>query len=492
MNNISKSFYSLKALDEVYFDLYAGEIHCLVGENGAGKSTFIRILSGAIRQDFGEIIISGKRFTHLTPSISQHAGIRTIYQEILLIPDLSIVENIFIGNEINSVFGMVDFKKEREETDKLLQELNIELDPNELVGNLCIADQQIVQIAKALAKKAKILILDEPTASIGKSETETLINLIRKIKGKGVGIIYISHHLKEILEFGDRITVLRDGKKIADHYAKDVGLNQIINEMVGRDASMFFKKQTHNIGKTVLKVRDFCSIDHSASINFDLKKGEILSITGMVGSGRTEILNKLFALDRRIKGKIILDGKDVTASSPGEAIKNGFCLIPEDRKKFGLFLDRSIKDNIIIVALKKIKYFIINLMGEERITKDFINLLKIKTQSSEQLVRYLSGGNQQKVVLSKWLFADARIFLFDEPTKGVDVGAKEEIYRIITNLAKKGNSIIMVSSDLLEVIALSDRVLVMRKGQIVGELSSNEITEQNIMAYSVGAVRDKV
>jgi ABC-type sugar transport system ATPase subunit len=487
MNNICKSFPTVKALDDVSFDLYPGEIHCLVGENGAGKSTFIKILSGALEHDSGEIFFSGKKYDHLTPFISQNLGIRTIYQEAVLIPNLSVTENIFIGGELTSTFGFMKFKKEREETLKLLNELNIELDPDELVEKLDIASRQTVQIAKALAKKAKILILDEPTASLGKNETENLLKLMRQIKAKGVGIIYISHHLEEVFEIGDKVTVLRDGQKVAHHDVKNVESNQvIINEMVGRDVSMFYKKQPHEIGEVVLEVRDYCSKDTSASISFKLRKGEILSIVGMVGSGRTELLRQLFAIDKRIKGQMLLDGKDITPSSPIEAIKNGLCMIPEDRQRSGLFLDRSIKDNIIISALKKIKYFFFNFKEEKRIPQHYMHLLKIKANSSEQLVRSLSGGNQQKVVLSKWLFANARIFLFDEPTRGVDIGVKEEMYNIMTNLVNNGNSIIMVSSDLPEVIAMSDRVLVMKTGKIVGELLADKITEQKIIFYSIG------
>jgi ribose transport system ATP-binding protein len=486
MSEVSKSFSGVKALDDVSLDLYPGEIHCLVGENGAGKSTFIKILSGALKPDSGEICISGIQCDHLTPSVSQHFGIQTIYQETVLIPSLSISENVFFGNEIASVLGYVDFKRQKEETRKLLQDLDIQLDPDELVENLGIAARQTVQIAKALAKKATILILDEPTASFGKREAENLLKIVRQIRQKGVGIIYISHHIEEIFEIGDRVTVLRDGRRIANHRVKDVDSSQLIREMVGRDVSMFYKKQPHEIGETVLEVQDYCSIDYSSSISFGLKRGEILSIAGMVGSGRTELLRQLFAIDKRIKGRMLLDGKDITSSSPREAIKNGLCMISEDRQRAGLLLDRSIKDNIIITALGKIKWFFINVKEENNVARRFIKLLNIKAQSAEQLVRNLSGGNQQKVVVSKWLFVNARIFLFDEPTRGVDVGSKEEMYLIMTSLVKKGNSIIMVSSDLPEIIAMSDRVLVMRAGKIAKELKASAITEQNIMLYSLG------
>jgi ribose transport system ATP-binding protein len=486
MHGVSKSFSGVKALDDVSFDLHAGEVHCLVGENGAGKSTFIKILSGALRPDSGEISVSGKRCEHLTPSVSRNLGIQTIYQETVLIPSLSVSENILFGNEITSGFGFMDFRRQKDATRALLKDLNIALDPDALVEDLGIAARQAVQIAKALVKKATILVLDEPTASFGKSETENLLALVGQVRQKGVGIIYISHHIEEIFEIGDRVTVLRDGRRVAHHSVREVSSEQLIKEMVGRDVSLFYRKEPHEVGDTVLEVQDYCSIDSSASISFSLRRGEILSIAGMVGSGRTELLRQLFAIDRRVKGRMVLEGKDVTPSSPRDAIRNGICMISEDRQKSGLFLERSIKDNIIITALESIRLFPFNSREEKRIAKRFINALRIRARSLEQTVRSLSGGNQQKVVVSKWLFVNARVFLFDEPTRGVDVGSKEEMYATMTDLVKAGNSILMVSSDLPEVIALSDRVLVMRAGRIVQELKGSEITEGSIMRHSLG------
>jgi ribose transport system ATP-binding protein len=486
ITNVSKSFPGVRAFSNISFDLFAGEVHCIVGENGAGKSTFIKILSGALRPDEGRINIRGTEFDFVTPSIAQQLGIQTIYQETTLVPSLSVAENMFLGSEITGRLTFVNFTDARIKAKELLNSLEIDVDPQELVENLGIAERQAVQIAKALMKQARILIMDEPTASFGRNEITKLFDLVRQIRASGVGIIFISHHLEEVFMIADRITVLKDGIKVACHNAGEVTHDQLIREMVGRDASAFYRKPVHNIGEVVLQVRNYSRQGVVDDVSFDLHQGEILGVAGMVGSGRTELARLIFAGDKRDSGEIYYRGNKATVDSPADAIKAGICLIPEDRQRSGLVLKRSIKDNIIIAGLNRLRGVLLSGGEEKAIAENFIELLAIRTPSHNQLVQYLSGGNQQKVVLSKWLFVDADVFIFDEPTRGIDVGAKEEIYGIMTRLAQQGKAIIMISSDMPELIAMSDRIIVMNKGRITTTLQKSEISEENILSCSIG------
>jgi ABC-type sugar transport system ATPase subunit len=486
VTNVSKSFPGVKAFSGISFDLFAGEVHCIVGENGAGKSTFIKILSGALRPDEGNITICGTQFAFVTPSIGQQLGIQTIYQETTLVPSLSVAENMFLGSEVTGSLSFVNFAQARAMTQECLNSLEIDIDPRELVENLGIAERQAVQIAKALLKRARILIMDEPTASFGRNEIMKLLDLVKQIRASGVGVIFISHHLDEVFMIADRITVLKDGIKVACHNAGEVTHDELIREMVGRDASLFYKKPSHGIGEVVLQVKNYSRRGVIDDASFDLHRGEILGVAGMVGSGRTELARLLFAADKRDSGEIYHQGKKITVDSPDDAIRAGICLIPEDRQRSGLILKRNIKDNIIIAGLNKLKGVLLNGGKEKAIADHFIKQLAIRTPGPNQLVQNLSGGNQQKVVLAKWLFVDADVFIFDEPTRGIDVGAKEEIYKIMTGLAQQGKAIMMISSDMPELIAMSDRIVVMNKGRITATLQKAEISEENILSRSIG------
>jgi len=486
INNVSKSFPGVKAFSNISFDLFAGEVHCIVGENGAGKSTFIKILSGALRPDEGRITICGTELGFVTPSIAQQLGIQTIYQETTLVPSLSIAENMFLGSEVTGKLTFVNFAHARAKTQELLDSLEVDIDPKELVENLGIAERQVVQIAKALMKQARILIMDEPTASFGRNEISKLLGLVKQIRASGVGIIFISHHLEEVFMIADRITVLKDGIKVACHNAGEVTHDQLIREMVGRDASAFYKKPVHNIGEVVLRVKNYSRHGVVEDVSFDLRQGEILGVAGMVGSGRTELARLIFAADKKDSGELHYKGKKTEVDSPADAIEAGICLIPEDRQRSGLILKRSIKDNVIIAGLNRLRGILLNGGEEKAVAENYIKLLAIRTPSHNQLVQFLSGGNQQKVVLTKWLFVDADVFIFDEPTRGIDIGAKEEIYNLMTGLAQKGKAIIMISSDMPELIAMSDRIIVMNKGRITTTLQKAEISEENILSCSIG------
>ena len=484
--NVSKSFSTVRAFSRVSFDLYESEIHCIVGENGAGKSTFIKILSGALLPDEGELVIDGIHYSHLTPHLAQELGIQTIYQETTLVPGLSVMENVFLGNEKTTGKVFTDFKAMRRETLSLLQFVGIDIKPEERVENLGIAERQAVQIAKALARKARILIMDEPTASFGKGEIDRLLGMVRQIRASGVGIIYISHHLDEIFDIADRVTVLKDGIKVGCHAIHEVDYRQLIQEMVGRDAAQFYHKTSVPIGSVVLSINNAGRDSSHRGISFELRRGEILGMAGMVGSGRTELVRMLFGADRMDHGEIILKGKKILIRSPRDAIRHGICLIPEDRQKSGLILKSSIKDNILLPSLRKVKGLFLKPSGERKLAEGLADSLRIKASDVFQLVQNLSGGNQQKVVLAKWLLSDAEIFIFDEPTRGIDIGAKEEIYTIMTHLVEQGKSIIMVSSDMPELIAISDRILVLRKGEAAATLKKEDISEENILTCSIG------
>ena len=486
MNNISKTFNTVKALNSVSFSLNEGEVHCIVGENGAGKSTFIKILSGAYGPDSGEILLFGEEYKCLTPSQARSLGIQTIYQETNIIPEMSVMENVFLGIENKKGKAFIDFKKTRERTIELIKQLNIKIDPNVIVNKLGVAEKQVVQIVKALATNTRILIMDEPTASFGRKEIEVLLNLVRTIKERGTSIIYISHHLEEVFEIADRVTVLKDGEVVANHCSADISEENLVCEMVGRDASLFYKKEKHEIGEKVLEIKDFKKGKKVKNVSLSLRKGEILGIAGMVGSGRSELARLICGADKRDSGELYVNNRKVKIANPKEGIRNGICLLPEDRKKDGGILDCDIKDNILIAAINRDIKFFINPKNEESIGDKYIKKLMIKTPSPKQLLKYLSGGNQQKVVIAKWLHANTDIFIFDEPTRGIDIGAKEEIYKLMTSLVKSGKAILMISSDMPELIAMSDKVIVMRNGEIQAELQGARINEETILSYSIG------
>ena len=483
----SKSFPGVQAFNKVNFDLYAGEIHCVVGENGAGKSTFIKILSGALRPDEGIISIGGQDYTHLNPALAHKLGIQTIYQEISLAPDLTVAENIFMGDWPVNKLGFVDFSKLRDSANKLLKALTIDLDVDLLVGSLNVPQKQSVQIAKAMAQDAKVFILDEPTASYSTSEISNLLGLVKECAKSGVGIIYISHHLEEIFNIHDRITVLRDGIKVALHGKNEVTDEKIISEMIGRDVSKFYNREQVQIDYS--KFIEFNDFSNSGSVNdvsFKAYRGEILGFAGMVGSGRTELVRLIFGADHKSAGNIVFEGQSIDITDPKKAIQAGFSLLTEDRQKTGLILEHSVEWNISLVHLSNSKGGLINEKSEESNVKMYIKQINIKTPSIKQTARNLSGGNQQKVVLAKWLYANADVIIFDEPTRGIDIGAKEEIYKFMVQLAKEGKYVLMISSDMPELIAMCDRVIVMRQSRIVGEINRDQLTEENILTQSIG------
>jgi ribose transport system ATP-binding protein len=482
----SKSFPGVKAFDKVDFDLYAGEIHCVVGENGAGKSTFIKMLSGALLPDEGVITIGGKQYSHLTPSLAHELGITTIFQEISLAPELTVAENIFMGREPVTRLGMVDYRRMQREASALLDDLGIALDVTAFVATLSIPQRQSVQIARAMAREAKVLILDEPTSSYSSAEIGNLLVLVKGVATRGAGVIYISHHLEEVFSINDRITVLRDGKKIATHRREEVTTEKIISEMVGRDVSLFYSRERVPIDYTqAIEFRGF-SGGVVKDVSFRLHRGEIVGLAGMVGSGRTDLVRLIFGADQKAGGTVYAGGREVRTGSPAQAIRAGLCLLTEDRQKTGLVLEQSLKWNASMAHMANSRGGWINERTEAADVRKYVGAINIRTPSIDQEVRFLSGGNQQKVVLAKWLYADSEVLIFDEPTRGIDIGAKEEIYRLMVQLASEGKYILMVSSDMPELIAMCDRVVVMRQGHVVGEIGREQLSEESILSYSIG------
>lgn len=485
MKNITKEFPGVLALDRANFNLRKGEVHALMGENGAGKSTLIKILSGAYQMEQGEIIINNEKVNIQNPGEAQKLGISVIYQEFNLVPYLTVAENIFLGRESMKNTCLIDTKDIIKNSRKILDDLDLGLAPDKLVNELGVAKQQMVEVAKALSMNSRIIIMDEPTAALGDHEIEQLFKTIKGLKKRGISIIYISHRIEELWEIADRVTVLRDGQYIATTDINEMNKDKLIKQMVGRDLTEQFPLRNSTAGREILRVEGLFQEVLLKDISFDLKKGEVLGFAGLVGSGRTELMRCIFGVDNYNEGKIFIDNEEVSINNPKDAIRQGIGFITEDRKSQGLILLRSIKENITITDLNQfIDNGFINYKKEQKLTKDFINKLKIKTPSIEQEVRYLSGGNQQKVVLAKWLLQEARILIFDEPTRGIDVGAKKEVYNLINRLVENGVGIIMVSSELPEVMGMSDRVLIMSHGRITGELSAREATQEKILKYA--------
>ncbi|MDR4890062.1 sugar ABC transporter ATP-binding protein [Fredinandcohnia sp. QZ13] len=489
IENITKEFPGVKALNGVSFNIKRGEVHALVGENGAGKSTLMKILSGVYAPTTGKIRLDGKEVTFKDPKQAQQLGVSIIHQEFSLIPYLSGVDNIFLGREKRQANGLLNRKKMRKEAEEVLQRLNANIDLNKPVAHLSVANQQFIEIAKAIAIETKVLIFDEPTASLTGKEIDKLFELIAKLKADGVTIIYISHHLEEILKMCDRFTCLRDGEFVGTRDVKDSTKQDIVKMMVGREIVNAFPEKPVKTGneEVLLEVKKINN-KQIHDIQFDLKKGEIIGIAGLVGSGRTEVVRALIGADEAQEKEVLINGQKVSIKNPTDALAHGIALIPESRKTQGLVLSQSIKNNISIPILKDLSNFlrIINKKKENEIVEQSIKDLLIKTPSSTQLVKNLSGGNQQKVVLAKWLNTDCKILIFDEPTRGIDIGAKEEIYKLMRKLADEGLSIIMISSELPEILGMSDRVLVMHKGRIKGELLGSDATSEKVMYFATG------
>jgi len=491
MENISKHYPGVLALDNVSFDLTEGEVHCLVGENGAGKSTLMKILSGAIKKDDGRVIINDKEAEINNPADSQMLGIGLIYQDFKLVQELTAADNIFLGNEISKEFFFLDKKKMNEQAKLTLEQLGEKINTDIPVDKLSIAQKQFVEIAKALRHNVKILAMDEPTAPLTNQETENLFSTIRKLKEKGTGIIYISHRLEEIFQIGDRVTVLRDGKSAGTFNLNDVDSKKLIQLMVGRELAEEFPRHSSERGEEILKLQNVEG-GILKNINLELYKGEILGLAGLVGSGRSELVRIIFGADKKENGKLFLNGKELIIRSPRNAIDSGIALLTEDRNRYGLFMELNIRKNITISNLKSLLSGIfIDKKKEADASLNFFNQLKIKAPSVETKVEALSGGNRQKVVLARWLFSDSQVLIFDEPTAGIDIGVKYEIYNLINKLADESAGIIVISSDLPELIGISDRIAVMCDGRITGILDRTEFNQEKILTLATKFLEEK-
>lgn len=481
MNNIHKKFPGVYALKGINLSVRRGEVHGLLGENGAGKSTLMKVLGGVHKQDHGVVYIDGKDVGEINPTKATELGIAFVHQELNLSEPLSVAENMYMGRlpYKNKKLGIVDHKKLHKDATGILEMLKINLKSTDLVATLPTAKKQMIEIAKAISQNAKIIILDEPTTSLADNDVKTLFRIMNDLKSKGVSLIYISHRLKEIFEICDRATVMRDGEYIGDCDIKDVSQRDLIKMMVGRELKDLFPKEIIDIGETVLEVKNVSDHDGKVkNVSFVAKKGEILGISGLVGAGRTEVVRLLFGADKLASGEIVINGARVNVKSPYDAIDKGICLITEDRKKQGLSLPLSVADNINITNLGK---SVLNHKNLRDTAEKYRKALNIKTSSIDTTVGTLSGGNQQKVVIAKWLNTESNIFIFDEPTKGIDVGAKAEIYHMMNDLARQGKTIIMISSELPEVLGMADRVYVMCEGRITGEVIGKDCNQEKIM-----------
>ncbi|WP_301107869.1 sugar ABC transporter ATP-binding protein [Sporosarcina sp.] len=491
MRNISKSFPGVKALSNVDLELRHGEVLALVGENGAGKSTMMKILNGIYSKDEGKILLEGKEVNIENINQAQELGISIIHQELNLMRDLTVAENIFIGREPRSAFNF--FLKDRElnkKTADLFRRLNIELDPHTKVADLTIAKQQMVEIAKALSFNSKIIIMDEPTTALTETEIDSLFVTVESLRNDGVGVIYISHRMDELKRITDRITVMRDGTYIDTLETKDTEMSKVIQLMVGRQVYIESKPTSINENhETILRLENVSTKDHLRNVSFELKKGEILGFSGLMGAGRTEVARAIFGADKIESGSIYLNGKEVKIKSPKEAVEMGIGYVSEDRKHLGLLVDMDVKTNMALATIKNFTKgkLVVSQREMGKVAKKYVKELKIKTPSVHQKIRFLSGGNQQKVVIAKWLLRNCDILIFDEPTRGIDVGAKGEIYKLIDELAESGMAVIMISSELPEVLRMSHRVIVMSEGRITGELSSAEATQEKIMEFATAA-----
>jgi len=488
MKNICKNFGGVSALKGVDLSVKKGEVHALMGENGAGKSTLMKILIGIHAPDKGEIYIKGKpvRISNTKDAIS--LGISMIYQELNPVPHMTVADNIFLGREpVSKKTRLVDFKKMHADAKAYFESINVDIEPNERVSKLSVAKVQLVEITKAVSFNSEIIIMDEPTSALSTREIERLFDTIRLLREKGVTIIYISHKMDEIFKICDRVTVLRDGSYVGTESISGIDMNKLIKMMVGREITEMFPKQEAQIGDVIFEVKGLTRKGEFEDISFCLRKGEILGIAGLMGAGRTEMVESIFGMRKPDRGEINVNGKKVAIKLPEDAIRNRIAMVPEDRKNFGLVLKLSVKDNVIISFLKKcMGRFLLSRKKEEEAVKGLVETLQIKVGSISQVCSSLSGGNQQKVVLSKCLFADPEILILDEPTRGIDVKTKAEIHFLMSKLARMGKSIIMISSEMPEIIGMSDRILVLHEGRITGELGRNEADQERIMALAMG------
>jgi ABC-type sugar transport system ATPase subunit len=486
IGNVSKSFSGVEVLSDIDFELRIGEVHAIVGENGAGKSTLIKILSGAYERDKGHITVRGVTVEHITPRKAQDLGIVTIYQERNLVPYLSVGENILIGNEPRGLMGIIQWNKLYTMAEEILESLHLSLTPQDTVANLGSAEQQAVEIAKALYKNAQIVIMDEPTASLTKAEIDNLFRIIRQLKRENVSVIYISHRLDEIFEIADRVTVLRDGVKVLEREIEAIDKDTLVKAMVGEELD-FTHIEGRGIGEVLLKVEGIARSGAFEDIDLELHRGEIIGIAGMVGSGRTEVVQALSGIDPVDKGRIVFGGEEIQGQPLEEFIRKGICFVPENRDAHGLISSMSVAGNTTLASLHKVSRGpLLDLSSEKELAQRYTQSLDIQMKSIFQEVKYLSGGNRQKVMLAKWLCLGIEVFIMDEPTQGVDVGAREEIHRIMKHLLNEGKAVVMVSSDLDELMNMSHRIAVMNRGRIVACLTTSQTTREEVLSFAIG------
>ncbi len=488
LTKVNKTFPGVKALTDMDFSLRRGEVHALVGENGAGKSTLMKILSGAYTKDSGTIEFEGKEVEMVSPKFSENLGISIIYQELNLFNRVTVAENVFMGR-YPMKNGLIDWKKMNSDAKALFDMFDIDIDVKEMLKNISLAQQQIVEIIKAVSINAKVVIMDEPTSSLTTRETEVLFRIIRTLKERGVAVIFITHRLDEIYEICDRMTILRDGCYIGTREVSEVTKSEMIAMMIGRELKQQYPERNAQIGEVVFEARNLSDFAGKVkNVSFSAREGEVLGFAGLVGAGRTETMRLIFGADQKASGELLIDGKPVKIDNPRDATRHRIGFLTENRKEEGLFLKSTVAVNTVIVALKKIlKWNLFFDFSKERsASQEYVKKLNIVTPSINQRVMFLSGGNQQKVVLAKWLFSDSRIVIFDEPTRGIDVGAKREIYEIINSLVEEGKVVIVVSSEMEEILGISDRILVMHEGEISGEVMKEDFSQSLITEYAVG------
>lgn len=485
VSGVSKQFPGVKALDEVSMEFYQGKVTAIVGENGAGKSTLMKILSGVYTRDEGEIYVQGKPAKITDPVSAQQYGISTIYQELNIIPDLNVAENIFVGREPRKNM-VLDRTSMHARATELVDRVGLHVRTNTLANRLSTAQKQMLEVARALSVESKIIIMDEPTSSLTESETEILLNIIRSLTEHDIGVVFVSHKMKEVFDIADTILVMRDGRMVGSYDKEGVDEKTVVSMMVGRDIQDFFAKEEAEIGDTVFEVRSLSTKGFLSDISFSLKGGEILGFAGLVGAGRTEVMRAIFGIDRRETGEIYLNGKQIEIDSPKDAIAHGIGLVPEDRKEQALLLNMSLRENVTLPSLRKFSHLgVISITQERETALGYVERMSIRARGVEQKVLSLSGGNQQKVVISKWLEIHPRVLILDEPTRGIDVGAKKEIHLLMSRLAQDGVGIIMISSELPEVLGMSDRIVVMHEGRIKGVLSREEASQSKIMETAI-------